>query len=135
MFENCLYFNINILTREINRAWEAEFIKIGLSPSHGYLLSIDLSRPGTTQKAVAETMHLKPSTISRFVDTLFGKGYILRQQEGKGSLLYPTGRAVSAQYELENTINNLNEELYQRTSKGETEELLSKMSSYYNKLK
>ena len=134
MFENCLYFNTNILIREITRMWDEEFIKIGLSPSHGYLLFIVLSHPGITQKGVAETMRLKPSTISRFIDTLVGKGYILRQQEGKGSLLYPTGRAVSAQYELERTINNLQEQLILKTSKAETKELLSKMRSFYQKL-
>lgn len=135
MFDNCLYFNMNILVRELNRIWEEEFIKIGLSPSHGYLLSIVLSRPGITQKVVAEAMRLKPSTISRFIDTLVGKGYILRQQQGKGSLLYPTGRAVSAQYELEDTIKNLHEQLYQKTSQAETEGLLNKMLCYYQKLK
>jgi len=135
LFDNCLYFNMNILVRELNRIWEEEFIKIGLSPSHGYLLSIVLSRPGITQKVVAEAMRLKPSTISRFIDTLVGKGYILRQQQGKGSLLYPTGRAVSAQYELEDTIKNLHEQLYQKTSQAETEGLLNKMLCYYQKLK
>ncbi|MBN2412957.1 winged helix-turn-helix transcriptional regulator [candidate division KSB1 bacterium] len=134
MFENCLYFNMNILFREINRMWDEEFTKIGLSPSHGYLLNIVLSRPGITQKDVANMMRLKPSTISRFIDTLVVKGYLLRQQEGKGSLLYPTGRAVSAQYDLEKLINNLNEGLVQQTTKEETEELLNKMIDYYKKL-
>ncbi len=134
MFKNCLYFNLNVLFREINRIWEEEFAKIGLSPSHGYLLNIVLSRPGITQKGVADTMRLKPSTISRFIDSLVVKGYLLRQQEGKGSLLYPTGRAASMQYELETIIKNLNEGIVQQTSKEETKELLNKLLDYYQKL-
>jgi len=134
MFDDCLYFNINMLFREINRMWEEEFIKIGLSPSHGYLLMIVLSRPGISQKEVSATMRLKPSTISRFIDALAAKNFILRQQEGKGSLIFPTGRAMSYQYELEKIINNLNETLYNKTSKEETDNLLKNIISYREKL-
>lgn len=90
MFENCIYFNLTTLTRKISKIWQEEFERLGLSPSHGYLLFAIAETPDTTQKALSKVMELDASTITRFVDTLVHKGLIEKSSRGKGGTLKAT---------------------------------------------
>lgn len=106
MFNRCIYFNLNTLTRDINRIWDAAFKRHGLSPAHGYLLRAVLSKPGMTQKEIAEELSLDPSTVTRFIDALSARGMIERQpskDNARESTIFPTKRGRALQDELENT--------------------------------
>ena len=70
MVERCLYFNINTLTRVVNRIWDDAFAELGLSPSHAYLLRLVLSQPGLTPKQINLELKLEKSTVTRFIDVL-----------------------------------------------------------------
>lgn len=95
-FDNCLYFTVNKLSRAITKMAEDSFKLTGLSPTHAFLMMLVIDKPGISQSELAEALHLKPSTITRFVDKLVEKGLIERRAEGKRSLNFPTenGEAI-----------------------------------------
>lgn len=106
MFDRCLYFNLNVLTRTVNRIWEETFQRLGLPPSHAYLLRLVLGEPGITQKHVAQALGLAPSTVTRFVDALAAKGLLERgpnAADARESALYPTAAGQALEAELDAT--------------------------------
>lgn len=106
MYERCIYFNLNSLSRDINRIWDAAFQRQGLSPAHGYLLRLVLTEPGISQKELAQALNLDPSTVTRFIDALSVKKMLRRQSSSdnaRGSQIFPTAKAEAMQEELEKT--------------------------------
>lgn len=49
-----------------------------MSPSHAFLVIRVNEQPGLTQKELADLLKLAPSTVTRFLDDLERKGYIVR---------------------------------------------------------
>lgn len=88
--KNCLYFTANSLARAITRVAEQEFSRLGLSPSHAFLLMLVVEKPGITQKELAEHLHLAPSTVSRFADLLVQRGLVEKRVSGKLAQVFPT---------------------------------------------
>jgi len=104
MFERCLYFNLNALTRKVNRIWEAEFRQTGLSPPHAYLMRLVLDEPGLSQKQLAEALHLDPSTVTRFVDALAARQLVRRDtssSDRRSATVFPTREGKRLQKKLE----------------------------------
>lgn len=85
MFENCIYFNLSTLSKQITKIWNDEFAKLGLSPSHGYILSALADNSDLSQKELSEIMELDASTITRFIDALAKKKLIDKTTIGKGA--------------------------------------------------
>jgi len=110
MFERCLYFNLNELTRKINRIWDAAFAEFGLSPSHAYLLRLVLANPGLSQKDIAGELKLEKSTITRFINALVKQNLLVRNKSGRDTSILPTDEAKF----LEIMLNNKGDELYKR---------------------
>lgn len=114
MFDRCLYFNLNALTRRVNKIWADAFAEFDLSPAHGYLLRLVLAEPGLSQTALAHELQLEKSTITRFVDSLVDKGLVVRKKtarsDGREQQIFPTARANKLQQRLE----ALGDSLYQR---------------------
>lgn len=113
MFDRCLYFNINVLTRAVNRIWEDSFQECGLSPAHAYILRYVLANPGQTQTAIARELQLSQSTVTRFVDALVHKRFVRRESgadDKRQSAVYPTDKACQLRARLEET----GQALYQR---------------------
>ncbi len=90
MFDGCIYFNLSALTRKVTKIWEEEFAKLGLSPSHGYLLFAIAENPDAPQKELGEIMELDPSTVTRFVDALVVRGLAEKPVRGKGADIHLT---------------------------------------------
>ncbi len=113
MFDRCLYFNINALARLVNKKWAQAFDAFDLSPAHGYMLRVVLSRPGITPKELTTELRLEKSTISRFIDSMQKKGLVTRKKstgiDGREQNIYPTGKANKIHAALE----DLGESLYQ----------------------
>jgi DNA-binding MarR family transcriptional regulator len=101
MFERCLYFNLNALTRKVNKIWEQAFQEFGLSPAHAYLLRVVLANPGITQQGIATELKLEKSTITRFIGVLEQKGYLLRSKSGREQFVFPTQAAKAIDEQLE----------------------------------
>ena len=103
MFERCLYFNLNALTRKVNRIWEAELRKTGLSTPHAYVMQLVLNSPGISQKQLAEELHLDPSTITRFVNALEERHLVHRtinNIDRRSATVAPTAEGEKLQKEL-----------------------------------
>jgi MarR family transcriptional regulator, organic hydroperoxide resistance regulator len=109
MFDRCIYFNINALARVINRKWEEAFQRVGLPPSHAYLLRCVLARPGSAQKELAGELAIAPSTVTRAVDQLVNGGWLERRlgADGREALVYPTPKARKIGAALERTGDRL----------------------------
>ena len=91
LLHNCLYFTANSLARQVSHLAEEEFRFTGLSPSHAFLLMLVNDRPGITQKELSLALHLAPSTVTRFVDSLrLQRGLVERRTEGKSARIFPT---------------------------------------------
>jgi DNA-binding MarR family transcriptional regulator len=95
-FENCLYFTVSALQREIAQMADRAFAKIGMSASHAFLMILVIEKPGISQKELAESLHLASSTVSRFVDSLVVRGLLEKTHEGKIAHVSPTpqGKAI-----------------------------------------
>lgn len=130
MFEHCLYFNLNTLTREVNRLWDEAFSKIGLSPSHAYLMRAVFNAPGITQKNLADELKLSPSTVTRFIDTLAARGLLERMHngdDGRESAVYPAKEGNKIKNELENVAKDLARQVRTIINKADVDELVVRL--------
>lgn len=113
MFDRCLYFNVNALARVINKKWAEAFKQFDLSPAHGYMLRAVLSQPGISQKKLADELRLEKSTITRFVDVLQKKGFVVRKrgntEDARELSIYATNKAN----EIHEKLEELGDTLYQ----------------------
>jgi len=112
MFDRCLYFNVNALTRLVNKKWAEAFAAYDLSPAHGYMLRVVLSKPGITQKELVTELGLEKSTITRFVDALQKKGLVIRKTEGVDAREQNI-RATRKAKRIYASLEELGESLYQ----------------------
>lgn len=103
----CLFFSSAKLARLLGKIAEDAFKKTGLSPSHALLLYLVNERGNIHQKEVGEQLHLTPSTITRFVEKLEGKGLVLRKTEGKNVFLCTTDKGLLLQADITKAWNDL----------------------------
>lgn len=86
----CFLFAANALARSVTAIGDGEFAKLGLSYSHAYLLNEIALNPGMTPTYLSETLLLSPSTITRLIEKLEGKGLARRETEGKHTRVFAT---------------------------------------------
>ena len=92
-YAQCLYFTSAALARKIEKMAIESWKKVGLSPSHGYVLLAVLDEPGIQPTALADHLQLQPSTITRLLEKLEEKKLSVRTTEGKITNVYPTPKA------------------------------------------
>jgi len=128
MFERCLYFNLNALTRRINRIWDDAFANMDISPAHAYLLRLVLNKPGLSPKQIGGAMKLKKSTVSRFIDGLEDKGFVVRKKGGEHDsrliAIYPTRQASATHDKLEQQEEKLYQSLCVRLGEQRVHEIV-----------
>lgn len=131
MFERCLYFNINALTRAVNRTWDEAFAEFNLSPAHAYLLRLVLPRPGLTPKQISQELKLEKSTVTRFLDVLEKKGFIRRKKNLSGDAreqaIFPTAKSEKIAAKLEEKGEYLYQKMIKSIGKGELTSLVSEL--------
>ncbi len=138
MFERCLYFNLNALTRNVNRFLDEAFRHTGLSPSNAYLMQVVLNEPGITQKRIAESLELAPSTVTRFVDTLVKQGLLERRQgvaDNRESTVFPTPAGVALHDDLKATGNAIYQQMRELLDPEKFDLLVSEAREAQRKLK
>ena len=113
LLHHCLYFTANALSRVVARMAEEEFKTTGLSPSHAFLMMLVNDNPGIGQKELGEQLHLAPSTVTRFIDSLVYRGYLIRKSQGKVSNIHSTNKGK----QLKKPIDAAWKNLYHRYSK------------------
>ncbi|WP_373682476.1 MarR family winged helix-turn-helix transcriptional regulator [Desulfovibrio sp. JC010] len=88
---------MNTLSRVVGRLADEAFAETGISPAHAFLMMLVNENPGIIQKELTAALHLAPSTVTRFVDSLAKKGFVERRTEGKLSKVYPTEAGMALQ--------------------------------------
>ncbi|MBI39461.1 MAG: transcriptional regulator [Leptospiraceae bacterium] len=112
-FSQCLFFSTSALNRKLTEYAEEEFGKIGMAPSHGFVLLVALKSPGIQPSEIARQLSFKPSTITRFLDRLEQLSLIERRLQGRNAQIFPTARAKK----MEESIRSAWKALYQRYSR------------------
>ena len=111
--ECCLFFTANSLARDITRMGEEEFARIGLTPSHAFLLMLAIDSPGISQKELSQSMNMAPSTVSRFIDALVRRELLDKVGEGRVTYIHPTPKGE----QLNTSLTEVWSSLYDRYSK------------------
>ena len=131
MFERCLYFNINALTRAVNRTWDEAFAEFYLSPAHAYLLRLTLSQPGLTPKQISKELKLEKSTVTRFLDVLEKKRFISRKKNISGDAreqaIFPTKKSEKIAMQLEEKGEVLYKKMIKSIGKNELTSLVNEL--------
>lgn len=138
MFDRCLYFNVNALTRLVNKKWADAFESFDLSPAHGYMLRVVLSKPGITQKEIAIELRLEKSTITRFVDALQKKKLVSRKTggvDGREQNIYPTAKAKKIHVSLDEMGENLYQTMVSTIGKKQLTTLVRQLRESARKMK
>lgn len=110
MFDQCLYFNVNRLSRSLNAVWEQAFKKTGLSPAQAYILRYVNQHPGMQQRDIAKHFDLEKSTVVRFIDALERQGLVQRERGGddkRAVSIQPSKQGKSKARELEKVAASL----------------------------
>lgn len=138
MFERCLYFNVNALTRAVNRKWDEAFAEFDLSPAHAYLLRLSLSSPGLTPKQLSHELKLEKSTVTRFITALDKKGLVQRKSSDSGDAreqaIYPTKKAEKMARKLENKGETLYQSMVDTIGKTELTALVKNLRKIESQL-
>jgi len=107
---NCLYYSANALARTITRLAEVAFSPTGLAPSYAFLLmSVNHQPEGITPTELSEIMMLTPSTVTRLVDRMEGKGLVTRASEGRNTIIRPTKAGLELQPRIKEAWRDLKE--------------------------
>ena len=83
------------------------FRRTGLSPSHAFLMMLVNDHPGIGQKELCEHLHLAPSTVTRFIDTLVYRGLLTRKSDGKASRVSATEAGKNLRQPIADAWKNL----------------------------
>lgn len=108
-FRKCMYFSSNALARKMEKLANESWQRVGLSPSHAYLLMIAIEEPGVQPGTLAGELQLKPSTITRLIEKLEEKKLVVRITEGKTTNVYATPKGRELLPELKSCLSNFYE--------------------------
>ncbi len=134
LLECCLFFTANSLARAITRMGEEEFASVGMAPSYAFILSLVADTPGISQKELAAHLHIAPSTVSRFIDSLEKRGLLYKEQLGRNSFIHPTDKGQAMKPAISAAWHGLYERYINILGKEEGEMLTSLTADAYRKL-
>lgn len=134
LLECCLFFTANSLARVITRMGEEAFASVGMTPSYAFVLTLVVDTPGVSQKDLAESLHMAPSTVSRFIDALVNRELIRRDGQGRNTFIYPTDKGVALQPAIRTAWRTLYERYVQILGVEEGERLTSLTAEACRKL-
>lgn len=122
------------MARKIEKLANESWKKVGLTPSHAYLLMLSIEQPGIQPSELVQELLLTPSTITRLIEKLEQKKLVVRTSEGKLTNVYPTPKAKAMLPELKECLAHF----YQRYStilgKDESAKLVQNMNKLVDKL-
>lgn len=133
-FNKCLYFSANALARKVEKLAAESWKKIGLTPSHAYLLMMILEEPGAQPGVVAKEMQLSPSTISRLIEKLEERKLLVRVTAGKITNIYPTPKAKELHPKMKLCLNDFYQNYVQILGSDESIRMVQDMNRLTDKL-
>lgn len=133
-FCSCLYFTTNALARKVEKLAVESWKKIGLAPSHAYLLKLVIEEPGMQAGLLAEQLQLTPSTITRLIEKLEEKKLVTRVTEGKATNVFPTQKAKEMKSQIKQCIEEFHEKYVKILGKEESKQFIQNMNIMADKL-
>jgi DNA-binding MarR family transcriptional regulator len=133
-FCSCLYFTTNALARKVEKLAVESWKKIGLAPSHAYLLKLVIEEPGMQAGSLAEQLQLTPSTITRLIEKLEEKKLVTRVTEGKTTNVFPTQKAKEMKPQIKQCIEEFHEKYVKILGKEESKQFIQNMNTMADKL-
>lgn len=133
-YAQCLYFTSAALARKVEKLASESWKKVGLSPSHAYLLIAVLEEPGIQPTVLAEHLQLQPSTITRLLDKLEEKKLVIRTTEGKVANVYPTPKAKELSPKMTTCMKDFSEKYNNLLGKEESSQLVKNLARIADRL-
>lgn len=130
----CLYFSSNALARKVEKLANDSWKKVGLTPSHAYLLMLAIEEPGIQPSALVKELLLTPSTITRLIEKLEEKKLVVRTTEGKLTNVYPTPKAKAMLPELKDCLHDFYKNYSSIMGREESARLVTNMNKLIDKL-
>lgn len=134
LLECCLFFTVNSLARVITRMGEEEFAGVGMAPSYAFILTLVVEKPGISQKDLAACLHMAPSTVSRFIDTLEKRALVKKDIQGRNTFIHPTEKGVAMKPVISAAWLSLYERYIRILGREEGELLTRSIADAYRKL-
>ena len=113
---------------------EESWKKIGLAPSHAYLLTLAINEPGIQAGEIAQQLQLTPSTITRLIQKLEAKKLVVRVSEGKTTLVYPTAKSRSLYPKMQECLSEFYEKYTAILGKEESTRFIRNINILNDKL-
>ncbi len=132
--EHCLYFAANTLARKISKLADEAFVPVGIPASYAYLLIYIQGNPSALQSELADGMHLKPSTITRFVDKLVKADLIVRKKEGRVVTVSLTNKGEEVIPKITSALKNLHDRYCELLGEAAALKLIQEVYQANNKL-
>jgi len=126
-YSSCLYFSSNALARKMEKLALESWKPVDLSPSHAYLLMLIIDQPGMQPGALSEEMQLTPSTVTRLLEKLEERKFIVRTNEGRTTNVYPSPKGKELQSKLKCCVKHFHEACTTLLSREETLKALQSM--------
>jgi len=130
----CIYFASGALARKMEKLAIDSWKKVGLSPSHAYLLMLVIDDPGMQPGRLAEELQLSPSTITRLIEKLEEKKLVIRTTEGKLTNVYATPKGKDLLPQLKSCVLEFNETAASILGKEESTRLVLNINKITDKL-
>ncbi|AIO18137.1 MarR family protein [Candidatus Izimaplasma bacterium HR1] len=111
-----LYFSVSRLNRNIQRIADEIFKPTGLPPSYGLLLLLLDEWKELSPTKISETLDIKPSTTTRFLDKLQKQDIVVRRTNGKYSFISLTAFGLSKLPEIKGAFETLEYKLQKSVS-------------------
>jgi len=111
-----LFFSVSKLNRNVQRVAEEIFRPTGLPPSYGLLLLLLDEWKELSPSKISETLDIKPSTTTRFLDKLQKQNIVVRRIEGKYSYISLTPFGLSKLPEIKGAFETLEYKLQKLVS-------------------
>ncbi len=123
-----MYFSSGALARKVEKLASESWSKVGLAPSHAYLLMIAIEEPGVQPGTLAGELQLKPSTITRLIEKLEDKKLVVRVTEGKATNVYATPKGKELLPKLKEALRDFYEGYAEILGGEESVRLVSNMN-------
>ena len=134
-----LYFSVSRLNRNIQRIADDIFKSTGLPPSYGLLILLLDEWKELSPTKISQTLDIKPSTTTRFLDKLQKQNIVVRRNDGKYSFISLTPLGLSKVPEIKGAFETLEYKLQKimtaRVSKKEIPILLDMADQISKKTK
>ena len=108
----CLYHSANALSRVMTKMANEEFASAGLGASYAFLLMTVNEKQGIQPKEISQQMQLTPSTVTRLIEKMEYRGYLMRKSNGRMTEVYSTKSGMA----LQPTLKKAWASLYSRYS-------------------